>query len=279
MYVSPIQGTNLSDKETEALRELVKIEVQKNSGFRVVDKLDEANFYLQTKIIKFNTYNITMTRWQKNNEISRAQVKANNPRDLEAQLGVAVKKVLSTENSPGEAVPFYTQEKNLGEKALEKKQRNINDRVPARRQILIGFGPAYFSKMNSAKSNLGITAGTSWTIDDNWDLGLASDFAISTESTDAYMFTGKIFGNYFFASNDISPFIGLGFGYGWSKAKKYNLNGDDSASGFAVSGQAGLKFFRTSTINLAVSGEYTQILDKNVLGNPGVFMLKVALLY
>ena len=170
-------------------------------------------------------------------------------------------------------------EKSLGEQAAEKRQRSNFERVEARRQVLIGFGPAYFSKMNTSKTGIGFQAGYIWNIDDHFDLGLQSDFAISTEHSDAYLFGGKILTNYHFSSNDISPFIGAGFGYGWASVHDTGNIDDDGAGGFALGLQGGVKFFRTSSVNLSVSGEYTTIFDKSSLGNPQAFMLKVALLY
>ncbi len=178
-------------------------------------------------------------------------------------------------NSSGE------DKKTLGEQAAEKNQRNMNERVEARRQVIVGFGPAYFSKMNAAGTGLGLQAGYVWNINDHFDLGLQTDFAISTEESDALALSGKIVTNYFFLAEDISPFIGAGFGYGWASVHDTDVNliSDDGASGFAMSAQAGVKFFRTSSVNLMVSGEYTRIFGESSLGQPGIFFFKVGLLY
>ena len=221
-----------------------------------------------------------MTKWKGNQKVSTGQWKANGLSDLETQISAAVTDILNSKENKKQAV-LYENKKSLGQQAAEKKQRTSFERVPARRQVLIAFGPAYFSNMNSAGTALGFQAGYVWNIDDHFDLGLKTDFAISTEHSDAYLVSGKIFTNYFFSSNDISPFVGAGFGYGWASVHDNNINtiSDDSAGGFALGLQAGVKFFRTSTVNLAVAGEYTQIFDNTSLGNPRAFMLKVALLY
>ena len=279
LYVAPVQGTNISETEAKTIRELVKVEVQNEGSHRLVDRMDQANFYLQTKIIKFKTYTISMVRWQGNNEVSKGQWKANSLSDLETQISVAVKEVLNSKINKKQAVLFKN-EKSLGQQAAEKKQRANFERVEARRQAMLGFGPAYFNKMNSGGSGIGFTAGYVWNIDDHFDLGLKSDFAISTLHSDAYVVAGKIFTNYFFSSTDISPFAGAGFGYGWASVHdNQNIQSDDSASGFALSLQAGVKFFRTSTVNFAVAGEYTTIFDRSDIGEPGVFLLRFSFLY
>ena len=280
IYVAPVQGTNIQQSESKTLRELIKVEVQSQNKHRLVDSLGEAEFFLQTKVIKFNSYTLSLTRWKGNEKVSSGQWKAKNLSDLESKISIAVKEVLNTSKNKKQAVLFENK-KSLSEQAAEKKQRSSFERVQAGQQATIGFGPAYFSNMNTSSAGIGFAAGYVWNIDDHFDLGLQSDFAISTEDTDAYMLSGKIITNYFFATNDISPFIGAGFGYGWASVHDpSNINlADDTASGFAMSLQAGVKFFRTSNVNFAVSGEYTNIFDKSTLGQPRVFMLKVALLY
>ncbi len=280
IYVAPVQGTNLPEAQLKTLRELVKVEVQNSSDYQLVDVLGEAQFYIQTKVIKFESYTLSMVRWQGNKKVFTGQWRANSLAELEQKMSVAVRETLSGEVNSKPAV-LYENNKSLGERAAEKNQKANFERVPARRQVLVGFGPAFFDKMNTAQAGIGFQAGYIWSIDDHFDLGLQSDFAISTEHTDAYMLSGRILTNYYFSSNDISPYIGAGFGYGWASIHDSNTNtiSDDAAGGFALGLQAGVKFFRTSTVNFAIGGEYTHIFDKSSLGNPGVFLLKVALLY
>lgn len=280
IYVAPVQGTNVTEQQTKTLRELIKVEVQNDSKHNVVDSLDQAQYFIQTKVIKFNNFTLSITKWQGNKKVSTGQWKANSLADFESQISTAVPEVLNTENNSKKAVLFENN-KSLGEQAAEKKRKSNFERVEARRQVSIGFGPAYFTNMNSTGTGLGFQAGYVWNIDDHFDLGLSSDFAISTERSKSYLFTGKIFTNYYFNTNDISPFVGAGFGYGFASVDDANTGGlqDDSAAGFAMGLQAGVKFFRTSTVNFAISGEYTNIFDKSSLGQPGAFILRVSLLY
>lgn len=280
IYVAPVQGTNITENTSKTLRELIKVEVQNDSNHRLVDALDQAQFFIQTKVIKLDNFTLSMTRWRGNDKVSSGQWKANNLSDLEAKISVAVPEIINTEINKNSA-QLFDDKKSLGERAAEKNQNASNERVEARRQVIIGFGPAFFDNMNTAESGLGFQAGYVWNINDHFDLGLQSDFAISTSHSDAWMFGGKVNTNYHFNSKDISPFIGAGFGYAWASLHDNNVSNipDDSASGFAVGLQGGVKFFRTSTVNLAVSGEYTRIFNKASLGQPAVFFLKVALLY
>jgi outer membrane protein W len=281
IYVAPVQGTNVSDQDSKTIRELVKVEVQNDSNHRLVDNLDQAEFFLQTKVIKFDSYTLSLTKWQGNNKINSGQWKANNLSDLEKQVSLAVNDVLNTSSNTRSAVLYEDKKKSLGDRAAEKNEQSNFTRVEARRQVILGFGAAYFGNMNTSEAALGFQGGVMWTIDDHFDLGLKSDFAISTDHSDAYMFSGQILTNYHFTRQDISPFVGAGFGYGWASVHDANqpFISDDTAAGFSLGLQAGVKFFRTSTVNFTISGEYNHIFNETSLGNPSVFLLKVGLLY
>lgn len=280
IYVAPVQGSNVDQDKLDSLRELIKVQVQEYPQHKLVQNLEQAEFYIQTKLIKFDTYTLSMSRWKGNEKVSTGQWKSEDLSALEGSVQKAVEQVLESGEETGHQAVLFDNKKSLSEQAAEKKQRSSFERVQAQRQVAIGFGPAYYSNMNSPGTAIGFLAGFYWNIDDRFDLGLQSDFAISTEHSDAHMFNGKILANYFFAANDISPFVGAGFGYGWASAHDRNNSiPDDTAGGFGLSLQAGVKFFRTSTVNFAVTGEYTTIFDENSLGNPSAFFLRAVLFY
>lgn len=280
IYVSPVKGSNVDKEKLASLWELVKIQVQDYPQHRLVNNMDHAEFFIQTKLIKFESYTLSMSRWQGSKKVSTGQWKAESLSELEGTVKKAVAEVLESGVDTGSKAVLFKNKKTLSEQAAEKKQRASYERVEAKRQMVIGFGPSYFSNMNSPGTAIGFLAGFIWNIDDHFDLGLQSDFAISTDHSDAHMFNGKLVANYFFAANDISPFIGAGFGYGWASAHDGNNTiNDDTAGGFAMSLQAGVKFFRTSNVNFGISGEYSTIFDENTLGNPSAFLLRVALFY
>ena len=280
IYVAPVQGSNISNEKLETLRELIKIQVQDYPQHRLVNTLDKAEFFVQTKLIKFDTYTLSMSRWKGNSKVSTGQWNSPDLASLEPMVQKAVAQILENGEENQQKAILFDNKKSLGEQAEEKKKRSNFERVEAKKQVVIGFGPTYFSNMNSPGTAIGFLAGFVWNIDDHFDLGLQSDFAISTDHSDAHIFNGKIVANYFFASRDISPFIGAGFGYGWASAHDGNNSiKDDTAGGFGMSLQAGVKFFRTSTVNFGVSGEYSTIFNENSLGNPSAFLVRVALYY
>ena len=80
------------------------------------------------------------------------------------------------------------------------------------------------------------------------------------------------------SADDISPFGGLGFGYGWSTSHIANLIED--WSGFALGFMGGVTFFRTSNIHLDLEAAYRMIFDETREGDyPGAFSLAVGLYF
>lgn len=183
------------------------------------------------------------------------------------------------EIKPLETTEDPSQKKTLGEQARDQMAKSSNLRVPTRRQVHLGFGPAYFNNMNAGNAGLAFSAGYNWIVNDQFELGLLSEFALSTEPVRAYTLGGRIVTNYYFLAQDISPFVGAGFGYGWGRARTGAHVSDSTSSGFSLTAQAGLKFFRTADVNMAISGAYTTIFDQNSIGQPGVLSLQVGLFF
>lgn len=273
IYVSPVKGTNVDENELATVHEVIKNQVESETGNKIVNSVGEADYMLQPKLVKLGTYTLTMSKWKGDKMVNSGQWRAADLPALETTITNAVNDIVSGKKEP----------KSIGQQAKEKKQRYGDfERIPVRRQVLVGFGPAFFSKMNEAKTNLGFQLGYSWSIDDYFDLSLLGDLGISTEHSDAYGITAKIATNYYFMPQDTSPYIGLGFGYGWISAhddKRSFIVSDDNANGFAGSVQAGVRFFRLSTVNFSVGGEYTTIFAKTTHGQPGIFLGKVSVFF
>jgi len=275
VYVAPIKGTGVAKSELEALRELIIANVQ-SGDHSVVEGASQADATLQTKLIKFSSYTLTMTKWEGNSKVNSGQWKASNSAELENATQKAVTKMMG-----GKRSMIKGNSTTLGEQVAMKQKNQTSQRVAANRQVLLGFGPSYFNNMNNPDTGLALLLGYYWNINDNVDLGLQTDVAFSTEESDTNMITAKIMANYFpVLWGDTSPYLGAGFGYGYASAHDGStLVSDQRANGFAGSLQAGLKFFRTSSVNLGVGFDYTVIFDKTDFGNPSRLIFKVGLYY
>ena len=215
IYVAPVRGVKVSSSEAEALTELIKVHIQDYPNHRVVGSEGDADYYLKTKLLKFDRYTLSMSKWKGSTKIVSNQWKAESKGELEAISEKAVGVILGASESEKKS---NKNKSSLGEKAKEKQQRQSFERVQANKQVLLSFGPAYFGNLNTADSGLAFLLGYFWNIDDRFDLGIKSDFSISTTHSDANMLSLKIVTNYFPIVGDISPYIGLGFGYGYGSA-------------------------------------------------------------
>lgn len=178
------------------------------------------------------------------------------------------------------AQPTHAQEKKtLKDVAVEKEKNFVGNKRQADRTRFISLGPAFFSNLNSSSSGLAVSAGYFWNIENNIDLGLDIDFAFSTEETDIKFLNPKIEGRYIFGHTDVAPYVGAGFGYGFTTAHEDGgvFSFDDGASGFSMSFAAGLKFFRTSSVHLITDIMHVYVFDENTLGNPSTTVLRVGI--
>ncbi len=279
IYVAPVKGTNVDSGQLKTVHELIKVQVRTSPHHDVVNQENEADFFIQTHLIKLETYSLSMTRWQGKQKIMQGQWTASSLAELESTIRVATQETLHSTSNAQDAV-LFDNNKTMQQQAEDKKLKGSFERVEAVRQVSLGFGPSYFSNMNSPDQAIGFLVGYTWNIDQHFDLGLRSNFSISTLHSDAYLLGAQINTQYFFASRDISPYLGAGFGYGWASAH----NGpsplaDDTSGGFALSVGGGVKFFRTSTVSFSVGAELMTLFDRNSLGAPSVFSIQVAFHY
>lgn len=277
VYVSPVQGNNLPPDQLDSVREFIRVQIENSEQHDVVDQETDADFVIKSQLVKLENYQLSMSRWQGKEKLMQGQWTAATLGALEGVIKNATPEVLHT-SLKGQKAVLFDNSKSLGEQAEEKKQRSQFERIQATRQVSLGLGPSYFSRMNSEHQAITFLLGYTWGIDEHFDLGVKSQFAMSTMYPEAYVLGGQIHTNYFFATKDISPFIGTGFGYSYSSA--YNPNNryqDERAAGFTLSGAAGVKFFRTSSVSFSVGAEITTIFDKNSLGQPSIFSLIVQL--
>lgn len=278
IYVAPIKGTGVSKAKLDTLRDLIKVHIQEFPHHRVVNSLEKADFYLQTRLIKFENFTLSMSRWKGRDKVVSGKWTASSMAELEGVSEQAVKHMVTTEEKKGAIL--IDDKKSIGQQAEEQNSSRSLERVEATRQVFLGFGPAFYSEMNSPDTAIGFQAGYFWNINDRIDMGLQTDLAISTVHSEASMFLGKIVGNYFFAVDDISPYVGGGFGYGWANAYDGRKSfADDTAGGFALSVRGGAKFFRTSSVNFGLGAEYTRILDESSIGAPSLFLVRVGIYY
>lgn len=303
IYVAPVQGVGVEATQLEALRELFKSHVD-SSSHSTTDVVQGADFTLQSKLVKVSGFNLTMTKMRGPEKIKSTSWRAENFPSLETMSRKAVLKTiahspLETKNGQAQkagelssgsvaagtalaelpespqAKGKVSSSKKTNSSSPRAKQRSGSAKTQAPAQIRFGFGPSFFNNFNASTSGLTLLGGYYWNINNQIDLGVHGDFAISTEQTDVTLFTSRIMVNHFpVVLGDTSPYWGGGFGYGF--ASTHDEGPSEKVGGFAGSLQAGAKFFRTSSVNLGVGLEWVTVFKRTEsYGIPSRFLFHV----
>lgn len=151
---------------------------------------------------------------------------------------------------------------------------------PAAQQFYLGFGPGFFSNLNSGSVAAIISPGVMWTINPSFDVGVFGDMAFSLSDSDARFISPQLKGRYMFtesSENQIGYYVGGGLGFGYAHSQSSPGKADDSVTGFASSLAFGLKAFRSSSLQVSVELENQFIWKDGLNGTPNMTFLKVAL--
>lgn len=135
-----------------------------------------------------------------------------------------------------------------------------------------GFGPGYYSNMNSRSAGVDFASGISWSLDPRFDLAATASLGFSMEHRDVRFFSPQLKGKYMFSEDPFSWYAGGGFGFGSSHAH----NGE-STNGFAVSAALGYRAYRQSNLQLSFEFEHQMILKESTVGTPILTSLKVGI--
>lgn len=135
----------------------------------------------------------------------------------------------------------------------------------------IGFGPAWTSNMKRDGMCYMGTLGHHWDVAEQAELKI--DGWLGLKGGEIYTSAG-LGGSYFFSRGNFAPLLGADFGFGYANGSNVK-----SIFGFAVSGTAGVRLFRTSTTQLELNFKYGTILKANQAGDPALYGFTIALLY
>lgn len=146
------------------------------------------------------------------------------------------------------------------------------------RRWLVGFGPGYFSNMNTRSLATGFSGGWIWNLDPQLDLLLVGDLAFSLQHTDARYLTVQLKGRHLFTPEENSSwFAGAGMGLGHGAT--HNNGGSDSTTGFTISGAFGLKAYQKAKMQLIFEFEHSMIVSESRYGTPIFTSFKVGVIF
>ncbi len=278
VFVESVTGQELGASEKEAIDEFVKSSVQNESGFDLIRNNSSADIILRPKLLKLsNTYFLKISRVEKGRVVKTARMKSRELSDIDRVAERLVSSMLT-----GESVEDTAKVNNITD---AERNKNTN-RFEVTRQWIFAFGPSWLNNSNISKSGILWKLGYEWGLDPNFSVNLAFDGTSFSDSS-ADFGTIQMGLDYYLSLTKTSPFVGLGIGYGTSDSNGCDedlfgfscSNKDEEASGWVASVNGGVKFFRTSTVNLGLVAEYAYLFDDTRYGNPSRLSVSLAIYY
>jgi hypothetical protein len=148
------------------------------------------------------------------------------------------------------------------------------------RRNYFGFGPGYFSNMNSRNMATLISGGFAWSIDPQFDLYLVADLAFSFKHNDVRYLTPQLKGRYMFNPEENgSWYVGAGMGIGHGATHESAGKPSDSVTGFAISGAFGYKAYQKGAMQLIFEVDHSMVLSESSAGTPILTSFKVGILF
>lgn len=269
------EGEEASLRST--VQELVKAAISEQSGYSLAANAEGADLVLRPRVLKLGSaYVLTIDKLKAGKVLFTSKMRASNAEDLDTVTSRVVRSVLNEVRAEGNA-----QVDDVTEDEVTRGTR----RHVATRQWKIGFGPTWGNSLNTEKSGLAFHLGFVWGVDPHWDLDLSfrATGIEGKNSSDAYFSEFMIGTNYHLNKNKNAPFLTAAIGRasaGVSSNTAIVFN-DDTANGWAARVGAGMKFFRTSTVNLGLEANYTHLFAETSVSkqSPGVTSFLISLYY
>lgn len=269
-YVAKPKSKGTTAATIEAVYELFKSSIAGSESHSLSNSSTDADFVIQPKILQMgSTVLVIADKIQNKKVIFSTRMKSEDLSDLDTVVNRLFASLNKEEN-----ITTTAKVNNV----TEAEEHQGTRRFKATNQWQFAFGPAWGNKMNTSKSGVFFGFGYVWGLDPHFDLKLSFSAFNPEDTEDSAHFRSTMLGmNYFFDLNKHSPFITSSIGY-ISAAADDNSNGsfinqsEDDANGWGLDVGVGYKFFRTSTVNIATSINYSHVFEKTKLTkeNPGL---------
>ncbi len=281
IYIEPLSGSGIDESQLNTVTELVKSAVNDLEVYSIVNSSSESHLLISGKILKLgNSYIMILSKIIDGKKIATHRLKSMNMEEIDS-VCVRLVNALLTETSVQKENPSKenqainnktTENKSVSvEKNNSTEETQTNDKKDFIRQWEIGLGPSNPSHLNNKGLGTNWLFGFLWGFENRYELHLTWEFLAVKAQSDVN-FTDVHMGlNYFFNDDNTSLYTTGDIGYGAATAHsdtEFNLDGkDDSASGFSVGIGGGIKFFRSSNVNLGLQLRYCQILASTAKTN------------
>ncbi|MCH2532923.1 MAG: porin family protein [Bdellovibrionales bacterium] len=269
-YVAKPKSKGTTPATIEAVFELFKSSIAGSNDHSLSNSPGASDYTVQPKILQMGgTVLVIADKIQNNKVIFSTRMKSEDLSDLDTVVNRLFASLEKEEN-----IKTTAKVNNV----TEAEEYQSTRRFQATNQWQFAFGPAWGNKLNTSKAGTFFGFGYIWGLDPHFDLKLNLSILNPDDSEDSAYFRSTMLGmNYFFDLNKHSPFITGSVGY-ISAAADDGSDGsiindsDDDASGWGVDVGIGYKFFRTSSVNIATSINYSYLFEKTKFSqeNPGL---------
>lgn len=276
VFVNEVQGEDLDKGTLRSVFELVRSSVVQEKGYSLAADGKSAQLLLQPKLLKLgDSYFLSIDKLRGNSVVFSSRMKSANLDDMDT-VALRVVRAVLRETQAAETASVRDVTKN--------EETQNTRRIQATRQWRLGFGPGWGQNLESKKAGTAFELGYVWGMEAAWDLYLNWTIYSGRGSDDNSRYSAFALGaNYFFTESKHAPFVTASFGYGGATVndKDSSIFDEDSASGWAVGAGGGIKFFRTSTVNVGLSLNHSVTIDKTKKSDktPGLSTLILAVYY
>lgn len=277
-FVEPAKGNGIPEAERSSVEELVRMSVSQAGSHTAVNTKEEADYVLSPSLMKLgDAYVLSLQKKSKSGAtIFGEKMKASNMSEMDT-VSTRLTRAVITQT-------YFADTADVTNVTREEETMN-NRRIQATRQWVVGLGPGWSSSLNSSGGGFSFLLGYNWGLDPDFSITLSWLINNGPKSDSSMYNDFSLGGEYYFTRSKFSPFVGARLGWGGATANtdKCLINvpgcGGDKASGWAGGVTAGMKLFRTSTVNAAILANYSMIFDKTSQGNPGLTALMIAVYF
>jgi hypothetical protein len=277
-YVEEISGTEISSQDKSSVRELIRLSVPQTGDHKTVNQALQADWILSSKLLKLGDayiLNIEKKSGKKSGPSFTEKMKSSSMDNMDVTA-----QRLTTAVINGQKVAATADVTNITD---EEKKQNTN-RYEATRQWILGLGPSWTSNLNSAGAGgFTLLIGFEWGLDPDYSVDISYIGHGGRGEDDSNFGDFSIGGTYYFSRSRNSPFMTARIGFGSADINDgcdfLCTTETDDPSGWTGSVAAGMKFFRTSSVNVSTYLRYSQIFDRTEYGNASMTSFMVAVHY
>lgn len=271
-FIEDVRGESSAYADT--FKELIRGELRAQKQ-TVVNSLDQSQWTLEPSFLKLGEdYVFSLSKIKNGHVVHSQKLKSSNLNDLDDVTERLVKSLVKNQSvdlvSTGQ-----TEDLSVMSQA---------EKADVERQFYLGFGPGALSGLEASGGAVSLTAGYLWGLDSNFGLRLGLDWTGATG--DADVLNLGLGGQYYLNLQKHAPYL-LGLvGFSWAEAEArdpsectnlpLSCDGDDK-TGWSTQLGAGVHFFRSSKVNLALEAAYTLNFYQINGSTPGVFTGRILL--